>query len=219
MSSSVVSSRIVIDPKFANSPYLSRPIGSPTHKASNNNGRRRRRRDDDSVASFKTNTSFRTHRTQRTVATQQTYSASSTALRNKSVIKNLILAPREADKLLKGFRQAHKSDDTDAEDDVNDNNDDNSSIDTSFADSIDDKEVYTEISKKKEVVDSIFSGRIFQELTLRNCSTDHDGPIVSLPPVNLIDSRGKSGDVSSILSDLDESIHLPPMDSRTRRKR
>ena len=113
MSSSVVSSRIVIDPKFANSPYLSRPIGSPTHKASNNNGRRRRRRDDDSVASFKTNTSFRTHRTQRTVATQQTYSASSTALRNKSV-KNLILAPREADKLLKGFRQAHKSDDTNA---------------------------------------------------------------------------------------------------------
>ena len=217
MTSSVVNSRI--DPKFANSPYLSRPIGSPTHKASNNNGRRRRRRDDDSVASFKTNTSFRTQRSCRTQKTQQTYSTSqTTSLKNKSV-KNIILAPREADKLLRGFRQAHKSDDINAEDDVNDNNDDNSSIDTSFADSIDDKAVYVEISKKKEVVDSIFSGRIFQELTLRNCSTDHDGPIVSLPPVNLIDSRGKSsGDVSSILSDLDESIH-PPMDSRTRRKR
>jgi len=218
MSSSVVSSRI--DPKFANSPYLARPIGSPTHKASkesNNNGRRRRRRDDDSVASFKTNTSFRTQRSCRTQKTQQTYSASSTSLRNKSV-KNLILAPREADKLLRGFRQAHKSDDTNAaaEDDVNDNNDDNSSIDTNFADSIDDKAVYVEISKKKEVVDSIFSGRIFQELTLRNCSADHDGPIVSLPPINLIDSRGKKGDASSILSDLDESIHL---DSGTRRKR
>ena len=209
MSSSVVSSRI--DPKFANSPYLSRPIGSPTHKASNNNGRRRRRRDDDSVASFKTSTSFRTQRSCRTQKTQQTYSTSqTTSLRNKTV-KNLILAPREADKLLKGFRQAHKREDTNAaaEDDVNDNNDDNSSIDTCFADSIDDKNVYLEISKKKDVVDSIFSGSIFQELTLRNCSTDHDGPIVSLPPVNLIDSRGKSGDVSSILSDLDESIHPP----------
>ena len=218
MSSSVVSSRI--DPKFANSPYLSRPIGSPTHKASNNNGRRRRRRDDDSVASFKTSTSFRTHRTQRTVATQRTVS-SSTALKNKSV-KNLILAPREADKLLKGFRQAHKSDDTNAEDDVINavEIDDNSSIDTNFADSIDDKDVYVEIAKKKEVVDSIFSGSIFQELTLRNCSTDHDGPIVSLPPVNLIDSRRgmSNGDISSILSDLDESI-IHPMDSRTRRKR
>lgn len=210
MSSSVVSSRIVIDPKFANSPYLARPIGSPTQsKKSSNNGRRRRRRDDDSVASFKTNTSFRTHRTQRTAATQRTVSSSTTPLKNKSV-KNIILAPREADKLLRGFRQAHKSDDINAEDDVNDNNDDNSSIDTSFADSIDDKAVYVEISKKKEVVDSIFSGRIFQELTLRNCADDHDGPIVSLPPVNLIDSRGKSnGDVSSILSDLDESIHPP----------
>jgi len=217
MSSSVVSSRI--DPKFANSPYLARPIGYPTHKASNNNGRRRRRRDDDSVASFKTNTSFRTQRSCRTQKTQQTYSASSTSLRNKSV-KNLILAPREADKLLRGFRQARKREDTNAaaEDDVNDNNDDNSSIDTSFADSIDDKGVYVEISKKKDVVDSIFSGRIFQELTLRNCSTNHDGPIVSLPPVGVIDSRGKSnGDVSSILSDLDESIGR--MDSRTRRKR
>ena len=218
MSSSVVSSRI--DQKFANSPYLSRPIGSPTHKASNNNSRRRRRRDDDSVASFKTNTSFRTHRTQRTAATQRTVSSSTTPLKNKSV-NNLILAPREADKLLKGFRQAHKSDDTNAavEDSNVAENDDNSSIDTNFADSIDNKEVYLEISKKKEVVESIFSGKIFQELSIRYCSADHDGPIVSLPPVNLIDSRGKSnGDVSSILSDLDESIH-PPMDSGTRRKR
>ena len=216
MSSSAVSSRI--DPKFANSPYLSRPIGSPTHKASNNNGRRRRRRDDDSVASFKTNTSFRTHRTQRTAATQRTVSSSTTPLKNKSV-KNIILAPREADKLLRGFHQAHKSDNINAETTNAAENDDNSSIDTNFVDSIDDKEVYVDISKKKDVVDSIFSGRIFQELTLRNCSTDHDGPIVSLPPVNLIDSRGKSnGDASSILSDLDESIH-PPMDSRTRRKK
>jgi len=199
MSSSVVSSRI--DPKFANSPYLSRPIGSPTHKASNNNGRRRRRRDDDSVASFKTSTSFRTHRTQRTIATQRTVSSSTTSLRNKSV-KNLILAPREADKLLRGFRQARKREDTNAaaEDTNAVENDDNSSIYTNFADSIDDKRVYLEISKKKEVVDSIFSGSIFQELTLRNCSTDHDVPIVSLPPVGVIDSRGKSnGDVSSIL--------------------
>ena len=146
--------------------------------------------------------------------------SSSTSLRNKSV-KNLILAPREADKLLRGFRQAHNREDTNvaAKNEVVNEDNDNSSIDTSFADSIDDKEVYVVISKKKEVVDSIFSGRIFQELTLRNCSTDHDGPIVSLPPINLIDSRGKSsGDVSSILSDLDESIH-PPFDSRTRRKR
>mmetsp|Transcript_16332 Transcript_16332/g.34469 ORF Transcript_16332/g.34469 Transcript_16332/m.34469 type:complete len:253 (+) Transcript_16332:104-862(+) len=223
MDSSVASSRVGrntkkynIAPEFLTSPYLSKPIGFDHEKkrrSGENSGRRtkstgRRRGDSDaeSVASFRTH---RTNRTSSSYRTQQTYRrpGQSSASRMASM-KNFLL-PREMEKLLRGFRQKHSNHPImrgQSDDDHPDHEDDSSTIASDSAESLDDKAVYMQCRKKgdDDVMNSLFSGPLFAEITWNNCNrVITDGPVFNLPPVGTIDNENdKSGDISDL-----ESLH------------
>ena len=183
MSCSVAGSKVGgrkfnIDDKFRNSPYLSKPLGSPQKSIKSKSKTRRRRGDEDSVASF------RTTRTQRT--SQTSYRGSShlqqSSKRHPST-KNLLL-PREMDKLLRGFRQKNSNHavlrgQPDERPQEKFDNDDNSTIASDFADSMIDKDVYLHIRQDKTVNDILFSGPLFAELAIKKQDTS---PILNCPP-------------------------------------
>eukprot|EP00578_Thalassiosira_sp_NH16_P017216 CAMPEP_0181108218 /NCGR_PEP_ID=MMETSP1071-20121207/17513_1 /TAXON_ID=35127 /ORGANISM="Thalassiosira sp., Strain NH16" /LENGTH=237 /DNA_ID=CAMNT_0023191807 /DNA_START=28 /DNA_END=741 /DNA_ORIENTATION=- len=219
MSNSVASSQVGgnrkynIAPEFLSSPYLSKPIGSFDHDKRRSGGSpressrrakptRRRRGDNDaeSVTSFRTQRSVSTYRTQQSLRRP----SQNSARRNVSM-KNFLL-PREMEKLLRGFRQKHsnhpmlrgRSGGGDIDDE-----DDNSTIASDFAESLDDKAVYLNCRKDQNVIDSLFSGPLFAEISLRNAGRGmSDGPVLTLPPVGTIDhdKNGASGDVSDLES-------------------
>ncbi|KAL7538987.1 hypothetical protein ACHAXR_008933 [Thalassiosira sp. AJA248-18] len=222
MSNSVASSRVGrnkkynIAPEFLSSPYLSKPIGSfnekrkkggsPSEVSRNAKSTARRRRGDSdagSVASFRTNRSVSSYRT------QQTYQRpSQNGARRMTSMKNFLL-PREMEKLLRGFRQKSQQTRFEQQKNEDDYEDDTSTIASDSAESLDDKAVYLQIrsdSKGKDgedVFGSIFSSPIFAEIALRNCDREvSDGPILTLPPVGILDHDKSGGDVSDL-----ESLH------------
>jgi len=233
MSSSVASSRAGrnkkynIAPEFVSSPYLSKPIGFDHDRPRRGGGSRDRDRarplrghraprgadgnsEAESLASFRTSrstASYRTHATCRSRASRNTAQV-------RTAMKNFLL-PREMEKLLRGFRQKHgpRAGMTGhAGEDYPGDGDDDSTIASDFADSINDKAVYLQCRREgKEALNSLFSGPIFAEISLRECDRETtDGPVLNLPPVGMID-RPKSGDVSEL-----ESLHSYASNRRKR---
>ena len=218
-----------IAPEFSSSPYLSKPIGFDHEKkrrggGENNSVRKAkssgRRRGGDSDA--ESAASFRTHQTNWTLSsyrTQSTYRRSTgpTSASRMASMKNFLL-PREMEKLLRGFRQKHsnhpimrgRSDEDDP-----DHDDDTSTIASDSAESLDDKAVYLQCRKNgdADVMNALFSGPLFAEITWNNCNREVlDDPVLNLPPVGTIENENdKSGDVSDL-----DSLHssasrlLPP---------
>lgn len=247
MDGSVASSRVGrnkkynIAPEFVNSPYLSKPIGfdhdrkrrSGDSRRAKSTGRGRGASDAESVASFRTQ---RTNRTTSTYRTQHTYRRTGTSASRMASMKNILL-PREMEKLLRGFRQKHSHHPIlrcQSDDDNPDHDDDNSTIASGAAESLDDKAVYMHCRKNgdSDVMNSLFSGPLFAEITWDNCNKEIlDGPVLNLPPVGTIDNENdKSGDISDLESLHSSASKLLPsgrphtpqrvvMFSNTRRKR
>ncbi|KAL7439832.1 hypothetical protein ACHAXH_006570 [Discostella pseudostelligera] len=208
-----------IAPEFLTSPYLSKPIGfyepekrrqknDSLQQASKSTRRRRTESDAESVMSF------RTQRSSASKRSQQSYRSSRSSLTKHMAVKNILL-PREIDKLCREFRQKHSLHPilkTQVEEQIYD--DDTSTIDSEFAESLDDKAVYLHCHTNHDVENAMFSGGLFAEMAYRNATKERSkGPIVKLPPIRLIHHEKTSGDVSDL-----DSLHSGP-DQGGRRKR
>lgn len=107
--------------------------------------------------------------------------------------------------------------------------DDNSTIASDFAESLDDKGVYLQCRKDQNVMDSLFSGPLFAEISWRNCGRKmSDGPVFTLPPVGAVERGESGGDVSDLDSvttpvptpaPTPKLMHKKPVHLRSRRKR
>ena len=228
MSASVASSRV--DPKFANSPYLQKPIGSvnhdkrssrrrsgsPSRNAKKSTGQMGRDSDAQSVASLRTNRSV-SNRSVSTYRTHKTSYSRPSHQNNASKLASMksFLLPREMEKLLRGLRQKHSnvkvSQDVGGQDD-----DDNSTIASDYAESLDDRAVYLHCRKGGEdVMNCLFSSSPFAEIAIRNSDPNKTAsrgqPVWTLPPLGSSPSESQAPSVrldhdSGSVSDL-ESVH------------
>ena len=221
-----------IAPEFANSPYLTKPIGihhekqrrsgSPateTHKATSTTRKDKQQGDTQSLAEVSSKrdsdveslASLKSHHTARSQKTQQSFrSVVNTTRRSLGGAANKsFLLPREMDKLLREFRQKNSNHSILAQAAVqtkHQDDDDSSTIASDFAECLDDKGMYVHVCKDPSVVDALFSGPLFAELAFRNSSKDRSGgpigPMLILPP---LESRtdDKNRSASGDLSDLD----------------
>lgn len=228
-----------IAPEFANSPYLTKPIGihnekqrrsgSPTTetpKATSTTRKDKQQADTRSLAEVSSKrdsdveslASLKSHHTARSQRTQQSFrSVVSTTRRSVGggAANKSFLLPREMDKLLREFRQKNSNHSILAQALVQTNHlddDDSSTIASDFAECLDDKGMYAR--KDPSVVDVLFSGPLFAELAFRNATKDRSGgPMLILPP---LDSRAdKNRSASGDLSDLD-SLQSGPKSRRRR---
>lgn len=218
--------------EFANSPYLTKPIGihhekqrrsgSPTTgspKATSTTRKDKQQGDTQSLAEVPSKrdsdveslASLKSHHTARSQKTQQSFRSVVNTTRKSlggGAASKSFLLPREMDKLLREFRQKNSSHSILAQAAVQTNDDDSSTIASDFAECLDDKGIYGHARKDPSVVDVLFSGPLFAELAFRNVTKDHSGgpigPMLVLPP---LDSRtNKNRSTSGDLSDLD-SLH------------
>ena len=204
----------MIDPKFAQSPYLSKPIGRCS------NERRRRSGDsakaapnlnsvkkvtasgDASVGSFRSVRSVRTHKTHQPF--QQTFGLNSNSARQKQAL----LLPRETEKLLRSFRQkVHQNGDAPKDQQYAAVDGDSSTICTDDCASLDDRAVFVSINTCQKAMESVFSGPVFAELSLQD--TDKKPGRTALPPLT----------VSSEPDDVSDLESLASKQPETRRKR
>ncbi|KAL3801013.1 hypothetical protein HJC23_002306 [Cyclotella cryptica] len=225
-----------IDEKFANSPYLSQPIGSFHHEKKRRESSprgdlkakkspRRRTGDSSDVESIITRGSVRSYRTNQTYRRPSAQNNTGRMTSMKS-----FLLPREVDKLLRGFRQKHSNHNVlTSRPRANSGcypEDDNSTISSDFASSLDDEEVYKQCANDEQVNDAIFSGPLFAEIARRNsCRKFEVGKDVILPPVvpdltSVIRvAVDKSGDVSDLESDHSVAERKEPRRPAGRKKR
>lgn len=196
-----------IAPEFSSSPYL-KPIGfvKPEKRAqklkelsqlSKKSTRRRQTENDvESVVSF---------RTQRSLVSQrslQSHRSNRSSVAKHMILKNILL-PREIDKLCHEFRQKHNIQRPNLKTKIGVQlDDDTSTICSEFADSLEDKAVYSRCHKDYDVENALFPGG-FGEMSYRNATREKaEGPIVRLPPIRLVQHEKASGDVSDL-----DSLH------------
>ena len=227
-SSRVANRKYRIDARLAKSPYLSNvnPIGKVKRSRSYSSPRGNEQKaaksprrklggDSSDVESVITKGSVRSYRTSQTASYRRS-SMPNTAGRMNNM-KNLLL-PRDVDKILRGFRQKHNNHPiltnrpNSGDDNVED--DDNSTIASNFAESIDDEQIYKEITKDKEAKDAIFSGEIFSAITIRNAGKQY-GDVI-LPPVFPVVATENGGDVSDLESLHSAAVAEPPTRSRAK---
>jgi hypothetical protein len=221
-----------IAPEFANSPYLTKPIGihyekqrrsgSPTTetpKATSTTRKDKQQGDTRSLAEVSSKrdsdveslASLKSHHTARSQRTQQSFRSVVNTTRRSAgggVANKSFLLPREMDKLLREFRQKNSNHSILAQAMVQTNHhddDDSSTIASDFAECLDDKGVYIHARKDPSLVDLLFSGPLFAELAFRNATKDRSGG--SIGPMLILpplDSRAdKNRSASGDLSDLD----------------
>lgn len=199
MSQSICSSRSLIDPKFAHSPYLSKPIGRCSKE-------RRRRSGDSAKATPNLNpvkdnkkvaargdASVGSYQSVRSVRTTKAHQPYQQAFGLNNSARQKLLLPRETEKLLRSFRQKVQSngDQQHASDDG-----DNSTICTDDCLSLDDRAVYVSINSCEKARESVFSGPVFAELSLRE---KKPGPN-ALPPLAVNSEPDDVSDLESLAS-------------------
>jgi hypothetical protein len=204
LSSSYNGRKYNIGPEFANSPYLSKPIGSFDHEKkprSNRSSMKSPGKQGDSDA--ESLASLRSHRSARSQRTQQSQRSSHTSGGRHVTTKNFLLLPREMSKILREFRQRNSSHPilrtpTDGQPD---HEDDNSTVASDFAECLDDKAIFTHCRKDKSLQDALFSSPLFAELAFAHVSAKTTsgvptGHMLMLPPVDRIYHEG--GDISDL---------------------
>ena len=222
-----------IAPEFANSPYLTKPIGihhekqrrsgSPateTHKATSTTRKDKQQGDTRSLAEVSSKrdsdveslASLKSHHTARSQRTQQSFRSVVNTTRRSvggGVANKSFLLPREMDKLLREFRQKNSNHSILAQAAVqtkHQDDDDSSTIASDFVECLDDKGIYIHARKDPSVVGVLFSGPLFAELAFRNSSKDRSGgPIGPMLILPPVDCRtnDKNRSASGDLSDLD----------------
>ena len=202
----------MIDPKFAQSPYLSKPIGrcsserrrrsgdsakaAPSLKPAK--GKKVSASSDASVGSFRSVRSVMTHKT------HQAFGLNSNSTRQKQAL----LLPRETEKLLRSFRQkVHQNGDAPKDQQYAAVDGDSSTICTDDCASLDDRAVFVSINTCQKAMESVFSGPVFAELSLQD--TDKKPGRTALPPLT----------VSSEPDDVSDLESLASKQPETRRKR
>lgn len=212
-----------IAPEFANSPYLTKPIGIHHEKqkrsgsATSTTRKDKQQGDTQSLAEVSSKrdsdieslASLKSHHTARSQKTHQSSFQSVVNTKSKTwggAANKSFLLPREMDKLLREFRQnSNHSILAQAVVKPKQDDDDSSTIASDFAECLDDKGMYIHARKDPSVVDVLFSGPFFAELAFRNVTKNQSGgpigPMLILPP---LDSRtDKNRSTSGDLSDLD----------------
>jgi hypothetical protein len=205
LSSSFNGRKYNIASEFANSPYLSKPIGSfdhekkprPNRSPMNSTKGKQGDSDAESLASL------RSHRSARSQRTQQSHRSSHTSAGRHVTTKNFLLLPREMSKILREFRQRNSSHPILRTPTAGqpDHEDDNSTIASDFAECLDDKAVYSHCRKEKTLQDALFSSPLFAELaiahvTAKTTSGVPTGRMLMLPRVDRIDHE--CGDISDL---------------------
>ncbi|KAL3823919.1 hypothetical protein ACHAXA_007890 [Cyclostephanos tholiformis] len=190
-----------IAPEFANSPYLSKPIGSFDHEKKPRLKPMKSTKGKQGDSDAESLTSLRSHRSAKSQRTQQSHGSSHTYAGKH--MKNFLLLPREMSRILREFRQRNSSHPilrtpTAGQ---SDHEDDNSTIASEFAEGLDDKAVYSHCRKEQTLQDALFSGPLFAELaflhaTATTKSSVPTGRTLMLPPVDRIDHEG--GDISDL---------------------
>lgn len=203
-----------IDDKFSKSPYLANLTVAKLDKRrrSSNSLRveqkpakspRRRTGESSDMESVITRGSVKSYRTNQTSSYRRSIPSRNTGL------KNLLIVPRDVDKLLRGFRQKHSNHPilTNCQDSEGRKDDDDSTIASDFAMSINDEAVYKECNRDEQVKEAIFSCDLFSAISLRSANKQFQGDRgIFLPSVFPVVASVDNGNDGCDVSDL-ESVH------------